>query len=77
MDTHLAGLKYLLLILKYNYLGLQLTLDISGFPLISYAATTCLFSLQVCAPTKKCIKQTAEGRKRRGGICFKKAKVKF
>jgi hypothetical protein len=35
------------------------------------------FSLQVCEPTKKCIKETAEGRERSGGVCFKKAEVKF
>jgi hypothetical protein len=27
MDTHLSWLKYLLLILKYNYLALQFTLE--------------------------------------------------
>jgi len=75
MDTHLSWLKYLELILKYKYLGLQLTLEylVSLWSLIQYQH---VFYTKVCEPTEKCIKQTVEGCVRSGEICFKKAVVK-
>jgi len=76
MDTHLSWLKYLELILKYNYLGLQLTLEYL-VSLRSLIQDRHVFFTKVCEPTEKCIKQTVEGRGRSGGICFKKAVVKF
>jgi hypothetical protein len=57
--------------------GLTVNEEIFGILVISSAAPKCLFLLQTCEPTEKCIKQTVEVRGRSGGICFKKAKVKF